>query len=159
MSMRLYLLLPLTLILTAGCFAAYAQAESQSLQQRMGPAEFKAAGLDKLSPQELQHLDDWLQTHKKVTTKVVDTSGKPVFYAGDKKRSKITTTIVGQFDGWSKGYEFKLANGQLWTSIDPEPHSCSKTENAEVQIKPSLLGTWMMYVPSCYANVHVRRAR
>lgn len=157
MSMRLCLLLPLTLILSAGCFAAHAQ--SDSLQQRMSPAEFKAAGLDKLSPQELQNLDNWLQGHKKTTTKVVDTSGKPVFYAGDKKRSKITTTIVGHFDGWSKGYEFKLANGQLWTSIDPEPQSCRTTDNPEVQVKPSLLGTWMMYIPSCYANVHVRRVR
>ncbi|MEO9078292.1 MAG: hypothetical protein ABI268_03170 [Rhodanobacter sp.] len=159
MSMRLYLLLPLTLMFSAGCFAAHAQAESQNLQQRMSAAEFKAAGLERLSPQELQNLESWLQGHKKTTTKVVDTSGKPVFYAGDKKRSKVTTTIVGHFDGWSKGYEFHLANGQLWTSIDPEPHACTSSENTEVQVKPSLLGTWMMYVPSCYANVHVRRVR
>ncbi|HWU77438.1 MAG TPA: hypothetical protein VN043_13125 [Rhodanobacter sp.] len=159
MSMRLRLLLPLTLILSAGCFAVCAQAQDESLQQRMSPAEFKAAGLDKLSAQELKNLDDWLQGHKKVTTKVVDSSGKPVFYGHDQKRSKITTTIVGHFDGWSKGYEFNLANGQQWKSIDPEPHSCNETENAEVQIKPSLLGSWLMYVPSCYANVHVRRVR
>lgn len=159
MSMRLFVLLPLTLLLFAGCFAAHAQAESQGLQQRMSPAAFKAAGLEKLSPQELQNLDNWLQGHKKVTTKEVDSSGKPVFYSHDKKRSKITTTIVAHFDGWSKGHEFKLANGQLWTSIDSEPHTCNSAENPEVQVKPSLLGTWMMYVPSCYANVHVRRLR
>ena len=52
-----------------------------------------------------------------------------------------------------------MANGQQWKSIDPDPHTCRPSENAKVEIKPSLLGTWLMYVPSCYTNVHVKRVR
>ena len=45
--------------------------QTDGLQQRMSAEEFKAAGLDKLSPQELQNLDGWLSAHAKVTTRVV----------------------------------------------------------------------------------------
>lgn len=145
----------LLLALPLYCFGAHAQGAS-SLQQRMSSAEFKAAGLDKLSPQELANLDVWLSAHGN-TTKVVDTSGKPVFYTDKTKRSKVSTRIVGHFDGWKKQQEFTMANGQTWKITDPEPHACQPSENPEAQIKPSVLGLWLMYVPSCYESVHVKR--
>lgn len=153
-----HLTLSMLLALPLCCLSVHAQ-QADGLQQRMSSAEFKAAGLDKLSPQELQNLDQWLSGHAKVTTKVVNSSGKPVFYTGDQKRSTIDTRISGHFDGWNTHHEFVMANGQHWEAIDPEPHSCTPTENAEVKIKPSLMGSWLMYVPSCYENVHVRRLR
>jgi hypothetical protein len=46
------------------CLSAHAQ-QTDGLQQRMSADEFKAAGLDKLSPQELQSLEGgWLHTAK-----------------------------------------------------------------------------------------------
>lgn len=155
-----YLLLPLLLSLCGA--PIHAQQAPTSLQQRMTPAEFSQTGLDKLTPQELKNLDRWLNTHdtntsKKVVTKVIDSSGKPVFYPHGKKRQRIDTRIVGHLDGWSRHSEFIMANGQHWESIDPNPHSCRPMDNPEVKIKPSLFGTWLMYVPSCYTNVHVKR--
>ncbi len=158
MSIRRHLSLPLLLALPLYCLGAHAQ-DTASLQQRMGSAEFKAAGLDKLSAQELQNLENWLSTHDKATTRVVSSSGKPVFYPGDQKRSTIETHVVGHFDGWNKQHQFTFANGQQWEVTDEEPHSCQPTENPEVKIKPSLMGLWLMYVPSCYENVHVKRVR
>lgn len=156
-----HLILSMLLVLPMCSLSVHAQ-QATGLQQRMSDVEFKAAGLDKLSPQELANLDSWLSTHGKVTTKVVDSSGKPVFYADKAKRSKINTHIVGHFDGWKNQQEFTMDNGQQWKAIDPESHSCQPIENPEVQIKPSLLGSlgsWLMYVPSCYENVHVKRVR
>ena len=58
---RLSLLLTATLLL-APAFAAQAQRVVEGdLQQQMSTAEFKAAGLDKLSPDELAALNAWLQ--------------------------------------------------------------------------------------------------
>lgn len=150
-----YLALSALLALPLGGLPLHAQQDG--LQQRMSSADFKAAGLDKLSPQELEHLDSWLRTQGKTVTRMIDSSGKPVFYPGNEKRTTIGTHLVGHFDGWSKQQEFSTDNGQRWKVIDPEPHSCKPTENPEVQIKPSLLGSWLMYVPSCYENVHVKR--
>jgi thioesterase domain-containing protein len=153
-----HLIRSLLLALPLCCLSVHAQ-QADDLQQRMSSAEFKAAGLDKLSPQELQNLDNWLNGHAVVTTKVVNSSGKPVFYSGDQKRHTIDTHIVGHFDGWNKNLELTMANGQQWQVIDPEPHSCRPSENTEVKIKPSLMGSWLMYVPSCYENAHVKRLR
>jgi hypothetical protein len=150
----------LSAALTLCCLGAHAQ-QADGLQQRMSAEDFKAAGLDKLSPQELQNLDAWLGAHAKVkvTTRVVSESGKPVFYSSDQKRTQINTRITGHFDGWSKEHEFTMANGQVWVTTDPEPKTCQATENPPVQIKPFLFGMWMMYVPSCYDNAHVKRIR
>lgn len=152
-------LLPFLLILPLCSVTALAQQPSNGLQQRMSSAEFQAAGLDKLSPQELQNLDQWLSTHAMVTTKVVDSSGKPVFYAGDKTHSTVDTQIVGQFNGWSKGQSFTMANNQQWVVTDPEAHSCNRSDHTEVKISHSFMNFWMMYVPTCYARVHVKRVR
>lgn len=140
------------------CLSAHAQ-QNDGLQQRMSSSDFKAAGLDKLSPDQLASLDAWLGSHGKVTTRVVTETGKPVFYPGDTKRTKMVTHINGHFDGWSKDHEFTLANGQVWRTIDPDPKSCRPADNVAVELKPSLMGTWIMYVPSCYDNAHVKRVR
>ncbi len=140
------------------CLSAHAQ-QTDGLQQRMSSDEFKAAGLDKLSPEELHNLDAWLSAHAKVTTRVVTETGTPVFYPSSQKRTRIDTRISGHFDGWSKDHEFTMANGQVWKTIDPDPKTCQPVDNPAVQIKPSLMGTWLMYVPSCYDNAHVKRVR
>ncbi|MEO8809545.1 MAG: hypothetical protein ABI386_04795 [Rhodanobacter sp.] len=159
MSIRLQHVLPLLLMFSLCSVTAMAQQPSTGLQQRMSSAEFKAAGLDKLSPQELQHLDHWLRTHAKVTTKVVDSSGKPVFNEGGKAHDTVKTRIVGPFNGWSKGQSFTMANTQQWEVTDPDPRSCRPGKDTEVKISHSFMNFWMMYVPSCYASVHVKRVR
>ena len=148
----------LLLTLPLGALPAYAQ-QATSLQQRMTPEQFKAAGLYKQSPAELAYLEHWLATQDKPTTKMVDASGEPVFYASKAKRERIDTHIVGAFAGWEKNQEFTMANAQVWRVIDPNPHACKRATDPQVQIKPSLLGTWLMYVPSCYENAHVKRVR
>ena len=157
MLIRLRLSL-LSAALALCCLSAHAQ-QTDGLQQRMSSSDFKAAGLDKLSPDELATLDAWLSSHGKVTTRVVTETGKPVFYPSDQKRTRMVTHINGHFDGWSKDHEFTLANGQVWKTIDSDPKSCRPTDNVAVEIKPSLMGTWMMYVPSCYDSAHVKRVR
>ena len=153
-----HLLAVLLLTLPLALLPAHAQ-QPNGLQQRMTSDQFKAAGLDKLTAQELANLDHWLATQGKPVTKMVDSSGEPVFYASKTKRQRIDTHIVGAFTGWEKNHQFTMANAQVWRVIDPNPHACKPTTDPEVQIKPSLLGTWMMYVPSCYENAHVKRVR
>lgn len=134
----------------------YAQ-QANGLQQRMSDAEFKAAGLDKLSPQELANLDSWLSANGKVTTKVVDASGKPVFYADKAKRNKINAHIMGHFEGWHGQDQFTLDNGQVWKQASSDAPSCTSSNNPVVKVKPSLMGSWLMYVDGCNGDMHVER--
>jgi hypothetical protein len=155
-----HLLLSTLLALPLCCLSVHAQeASTPGLQQRMTSDEFKAAGLDKLSPQELQSLDQWLSAHPKVTTKMVTATGKPVFYAPKTERSKIDAHIVGHFDGWGGSTEFKLDNGQVWRQADSGSTSCPARENPWVKIKPMMMGNWLMYVQDCNESIHVQREK
>ena len=133
-------------------------AQQNSLQQRMTSTQFKAAGLDKLSPQELQNLDNWLQSQVKPATRMVDASGKPVFYATG-KRSTIRAHVAGQFDGWTGHTLVTLDNGQQWQQIGSDAPQCNSADSPSAKIKPSLFDNWLMYVDGCNDTVHVRRVR
>ena len=152
-------LLSCLLVASLCTVAAHAQQASASLQQRMSSDEFRAAGLDKLSPQELHNLDEWLRTHAKTTTKMVSPSGKPVFYANDDKREKINARIKGHFQGWSGHDEYVLDNGQAWKQVGSDEVSCMTSDSPKTKVKPSLMCNWLMYVSGCNGSVHVERVR
>src|ERR1700739_3253307 len=78
---------------------AAAAAEFSSLEERMSQAQFHAAGLDKLTPQELKTLNEGSRGHETVTHQLVTPSGQPVFYK-DSEREIIESRIDGKFSGW-----------------------------------------------------------
>src|ERR1700761_2253850 len=98
--------------------ASFATDQYVPLQQRMSPEEFKAAGLDKLSPDELKNLDTWLSGHGKVTTKLVDESGRPVFSPSGEKAVPVQAHVQGSFKGFNGRGQFTLDNGQVWQQAD-----------------------------------------
>lgn len=147
----------LALLIGTLAFASLHAQQYTPLQQRMSAAEFKAAGLDKLSPAELQSLDAWLHTHGKVETRIVDTSGAPVFYPDQNKRRAFNDYIVGSFQGWNGHNQFTLDNGQQWRQVGSDDISCQSSSHPAVKVKPSLFGNWLMHVHGCNGSAHVRR--
>lgn len=135
--------------------------QSQNLEQRMGAEQFQAAGLQKLSPQELAILQRWIDGNRpvKVIKEQVDSSGKPLFAGKEQPRSSFDSSIKGRLTGWQPKQVFSLANGQQWQITDDQSNDCRPADNPKVHIRPSLFGLWLMYVPSCYANVHVKRVK
>jgi hypothetical protein len=158
--MRLARLLPL-LFSAAFIVPALSVAADQyvPLQQRMTPDEFKAAGLDKLSPQELQNLDGWLSGHGKVVTKVVDQSGKPVFYPTSEKSGPVQGHVQGAFAGFTGHTQLTLDNGQVWQQADSTQVSCMSSENPKLTIRRSLMGNWMANVDGCNDTAPMNRVK
>lgn len=154
MRTRLMLLAALATLLTT--LPALSQ-QFSSLEERMSAADFKAAGLDKLSPQELQYLDNWLRGHE--ATKMVSANGAPVFYPDNQPRDRFNTHLVGHFNGWSGHNEFTLDNGQVWKQAESGAYSCPDVDNPEVTLKPMILGSWLMYVQGCNQSVRVQRVK
>ncbi|AIF47117.1 hypothetical protein [Dyella japonica] len=158
--MRLARLLPLLLsVVVALPTAAFAADKYVPLQQRMTPAEFKAAGLDKLSPDELKNLDNWLGGHGKVVTKMVDESGKPVFYPSGEKAGPVQAHVQGRFNGFNGHGQFTLDNGQVWQQADSTSFACASDDNPKVTIRRSLMGNWMMAVDGCNDTTSVKRIK
>ena len=132
------------------CIAGFARAETfSSLEERMSQNEFHAAGLDKLSPDELNALNAWLRTHYGTQVTYVSPTGKPVFYPQESSREPVDAHIVGQFTGWYGQTVFTLDNGQQWQQAESASYQCGKFENPKVTIKPTLMGSWLMYVDPC----------
>jgi hypothetical protein len=146
-------------ILFAVCAAAAHAGGFSSLEERMSQAEFHAAGLDRLSPEELKALDEWLRTHYATTTTYVTPNGQPVFYPQESAREVIETRVDGTFSGWYGQSVFKFENGQEWKQVESGSFNNGSYDHAKVKIKPMLTGGWLMYVEPCGCSVRVERTK
>ena len=156
---------PLVLALALALVAGTAQA-APPIQQQMTPEEFHAAGLDKLSPEELSRLNTWLgrtidtETAKAAADakkKVVDDNRGFWNFGSDEP---IVTTMPGAFPGFRKGQVFTLANGQVWRQTDSEELDGVRGTDLQVKIKPSLVGNaWYMSVQGYNTRATVHRVK
>jgi hypothetical protein len=143
----------------AASVVASAQTASPTLEERMSQSEFTAAGLDKLSPQELQQLNAWLETHASTNVKYVSSDGAPVFYLDSEERSKIESSITGAFRGWRGKTVFTLENGQQWQQAESGAFDTREIDSPKVKIKPMLMGGWLMYIDRCGCELRVKRVK
>jgi hypothetical protein len=125
----------------------------------MSQADFQAAGLDKLSPDELARLNAWLATHGGATVQYVSPSGAPVFYPDEGARDTIESSIAGDFVGWRGHTVFTLENGQQWQQAESGTRDTGTIASPNVKIKPMILGSWLMYVDGCNCSVRVKRVK
>jgi hypothetical protein len=134
-------------------------AATSTLEERMSQADFRAAGLDHLTPEQLKSLNTWLQTHGAGNAQYVTPTGEPVFYPDSGARDTIESHIAGTFTGWRGKTVFKLDNGQEWKQAESGMYDAGKYEDPVVRIKPMLLGSWLMYVEGCGCSVRVQRLK
>jgi hypothetical protein len=137
-----------------------AQTTAPTLEERMSQEEFSAAGLDKLTAEQLQFLNGWIQT------KGISTMGAPIqrkdgsveFYADESDRELIESSIVGEFPGWSGKTKVTLENGQVWQQAEASVRGYS-LNSPKVKIKPMSFGSWLMYVEGCSCDIRVKRIK
>lgn len=131
------------------------QAENtQPLEERMTPAEFKAAGLDKLNKAELQQLNNWINGVKTVYVEKRVEVEKPKESTED-----INSQLVGEFKGWRGNTTFTLQNGQIWQQIDNTELFASKLVNPKVRVVYSNFSGWKLQVDGYNSWVKVKRVK
>jgi len=91
---------------------------SGSIQQIMTPEEFRAAGLNKLSPDELQKLDAWLQGYRTVTEKKA--TEKATARAERTKMDLIVSRVDGTFNGLTGRTVIRLEDGTVWKQANAD---------------------------------------
>lgn len=159
-------ILTLALLAPAGIAVAQDTASQRPLQQEMSPEEFKAAGLDKLSSEELARLNAWL--NRKIdaeTTKATAVAQQKVkedargfFNFGS--LDPIDSSIVGEFRGFQKGRNYTLANGQEWEQTEEASLAGVRKDNPKVKITPSKVGNaWYMAIEGYNTRAKVRRVK
>ena len=69
----------------------------------------------------------------------------------------ITSTIVGNFDGWDPNTKFTLANGQVWRIADGSEAVLPPSTNQRVTITRNFIGTLFLKVEGSNQSPKVRR--
>ena len=157
-----------TILVLAGSSSAFGQQAFSSLEEQMTGADFKATGLEKLSPDELAALDNWLRAHSLATldapaagaataTGSGDARGFETQKIADMDKTTITSRLVGKFSGWDGQTTFKLENGMIWQQSDKDKFYIKEIENPVVTIEPGAFGTWKLSVEGYSSKCKVER--
>src|SRR6266496_314778 len=94
---------------------------SGSIQQIMTPEEFKAAGLNKLSPDELQKLDAWLQGYRQVTEQTAEKKATAKATAeSHAKMDLLVSRVDGTFNGLTGRTVIRLEDGTVWKQANAD---------------------------------------
>ena len=115
---------------------AAAEKPTRGVEETMRPEEFKAAGLDKLSEDELQHLDAYLKgyrqtTQKKATEQAQAQASEEIKKATVKATEEATKsartrldTLVSRVDGTIEGLkghtQIRLEDGTVWKQANAD---------------------------------------
>src|SRR6202035_724282 len=94
---------------------------SAGIQQAMTPEEFKAAGLNKLSSEELQKLNAWLQGYRDVAEKAAEK--KATAHAATVERAKmdmLVSRVDGTFNGLTGRTVIRLEDGTVWKQANAD---------------------------------------
>jgi hypothetical protein len=117
----------LSLSVILGCLGPASAARedvSGSIQEMMTPEEFKAAGLSKLSPEELQKLDAWLQGYRQVAEAKAEK--KATARAERTKMDLIVSRVDGSFTGLTGRTLIRLEDGTVWKQANADDRYRSK---------------------------------
>lgn len=121
-----------------------AQGEAAGIQQAMTPEEFKAAGLEKLSPAELAKLNAWLQGFREKA--VAKAEKKASERAERDKRSLIVSRINGTWGGITPGVVIELEDGSKWRLANKDEHYGGYADHPAVAVWKAGMFGWKMRV-------------
>ena len=157
-------LLALTLALATPAALAQATPDTRPIEQRMTANEFDAAGLHKLSPEELAALNAWLRGTLQVETelaaaaaaeKVKDDNRGFFHFESDEA---IVARLQGQFDGFARNRRYTLDNGQVWKQTDSARLEGVEVDNPQMTISPGVFGNvWYLQVEGYNKRAKVER--
>lgn len=143
--------------LAAGTVSAQ---QFSTLEERMTQAEFKAAGLDKLTQAELAALNGWLAGKVAPGTQVAAGQDGRGFEGRTSPEGDVVSTVPGEFRGWdSAGTRFNLANGQVWQVIDSGTRLRVKLTDPTVTIEKGMLNAWYLRVDGYNTRAKVKRIK
>ena len=111
------------LFILGSATAAWAAEEvlSGSIKEMMSADEFKAAGLNKLSADEIQRLDAWLQGYRQVTEQAAEKKAAAKASAeSHAKMDLLVSRVDGTFQGLTGRTIIRLEDGTVWKQANAD---------------------------------------
>jgi hypothetical protein len=129
---------------------------SKVLQDMMTAEEFKAAGLEKLSSEELKNLNAWLQGYREVAeTKAAEKATEKAAKTSRTKMDQILSHVDGTFTGLTGHTIIKLEDGTVWKQANVgDRYRAQVTDHPGVFVTHSAFGYKMRIAgtPEFYVN-------
>jgi hypothetical protein len=152
-----------TLALLSFPLVAFAEDDSPSfagVQKSMSPKAFEQAGLNKLTPDEIARLDEFIRKYAASSNQVAATAAVDQAVKSNKVPSQpqvIESRIVGLYKGYNGRSQFTLENGQVWAQAQQESRNYPPTDSPPVII---VKGGWghRMYILGG-GNIRVTKVR
>lgn len=140
------------------CLCAVALADERpDVRTLMTPGEFEAAGLGKLSPEEIEALNRWVLRYTVKDVPEIRTHNDVVREEVRKAETEgVRTRIAGEFRGWYGDTVFRLENGQVWRQRLPGKWY-HKANSPEVELKKNVMGYWVLRVVDADRSIGVKR--
>ena len=130
--------------------------EFPGIRALMEQEQFEAAGLDKLSAEELQALDKWLLLYTAGEAQQLVHTNEEVKEA--EKKAEITARIKQPFEGWSGTTVFYMEDGQVWRQRLSGRYRYTG-DNTDVIIRKNFLGYYVMELTATGKKIGVSRVR
>ena len=154
-------LLAAALLCAAPLFAA-AQ-DYVPLEQRLSAEQLRATGLDTLTPQQLQSLNQLLREQATAApapaTAAIEAQRGPEagrsFIGLDDQ--PIRSKAKGAIAGWEPGTVFELENGQLWKVLKGSMTLRKPFESPDIVVVPGVAGRWFLQVHEDLPKARVYR--
>lgn len=125
------------------------------IQKMMTPEEYRAAGLEKLSPDELGRLNQWMLRFLAYDSQIVVQSDAAVQKL---QNTPVKRRIAGKFTGWDGKTTFTLDNGEVWRQRLPGRYAVV-LENPEVEIFKNLMGFHELRIVKTGKRIGVSRVK
>lgn len=132
----------------------------------MSAKQFRDAGLDKLSADELAALNAWLQGNAVGTAAGTAAPGavatmpeSRVGFREQDVKGTVVSYLVGTFDGWDGKTKFTLENGQVWQQVEQGRVRGVSIERPQVTIEPGMFGSWKIKIEGLNATTRVKRIK
>lgn len=155
-------------VLRAGLLAGFALLSAtgahassfSTLEERMSAKQFRDAGLEKLTDEELAALNAWLQGQSTTAAPAMMAAPTPESRVGFRESntgSTVVSYLVGTFTGWDGKTKFELENGQIWQQVEQGRVSGVSIERPQVTIESGMFGSWKIKIEGLNATTRVKR--
>ena len=150
--MRL-ILASLAMLILFATGLAHAERPYMPLEQRFSYEQFRAAGLDRLTEEQLAMLNQLLRNEQVAVVEA----------AKERTRRKVeaettfTGSLKGNFQGWRNGQVLELDNGQRWQVVGDEYYLAKPIPSPNVTVKRGPMGSWYLQIEGMNAGSKVKR--
>ncbi len=124
------------------------KAEFSGVEKSMSPKAFEEAGLNKLTPEERERLDDFIRRYVNSANQEAANAAVEHAVKDNKIASQpqvIESRIVGPFHGYNGRSRFTLENGQVWAQSQQVTRAYPPVDSPPVIIVKGSWG-WRMYI-------------